>query len=179
MKQAVPLYNVLVKSAKKVLNDDYACAFEELSKGDKYRHSVLRWSREGLTELRRNLARWEDSKFGMSLRMKARDKCKEDGCHEVVMESFPRARMLVQKSKFVPPIIGPIRLKEKDIAHLLWTSGHSPITSFATRVCEFSKETGIELSQILSRRSSTDSIKVVGVSMKLCGNVANCKTGYL
>ena len=90
MKQAVPLYNVLVKSAKKVLNDDYACAFEELSKGDKYRHSVLRWSREGLTELRRNLARWEDSKFGMSLRMKARDKCKEDGCHEVVMESFPR-----------------------------------------------------------------------------------------
>ena len=161
VKQAVPLYNVLVKSAKKVLNDDYACAFEELSKGDKYRHSVLRWSREGLTELRRNLARWEDSKFGMSLRMKARDKCKEDGCHEVVMESFPRARMLVQKSKFVPPIIGPIRLKEKDIAHLLWTSGQSPITSFATRVCEFSKETGIELSQIFDKCRSIQGDQVL------------------
>ena len=161
VKQAVPLYNVLVKSAKKVLNDDYACAFEELSKGDKYRHSVLRWSREGLTELRRNLARWEDSKFGMSLRMKARDKCKEDGCHEVVMESFPRARMLVQKSKFVPPIIGPNRLKEKDIAHLLWTSGQSPITSFATRVCEFSKETGIELSQIFDKCRSIQGDQVL------------------
>ena len=161
VKQAVPLYNVLVKSAKKVLNDDYACAFEELSKGDKYRHSVLRWSREALTELRRNLARWEDSKFGMSLRMKARDKCKEDGCHEVVMESFPRARMLVQKSKFVPPIIGPNRLKEKDIAHLLWTSGQSPITSFATRVCEFSKETGIELSQIFDKCRSIQGDQVL------------------
>jgi hypothetical protein len=93
--------------------------------------------------------------------MKARDKCKEDGCHEVVMESFPRARMLVQKSKFVPPIIGPNRLKEKDIAHLLWTSGQSPITSFATRVCEFSKETGIELSQIFDKCRSIQGDQVL------------------
>ena len=34
VKQAVPLYNVLVESAKKVPNDEYACVFKELSKGD-------------------------------------------------------------------------------------------------------------------------------------------------
>ena len=66
-KQAVPFYNVLVESAKKELNDDYECIFEELSKSNKYKHLVLRWSREGLAELKRNLARWEDLKFGMSL----------------------------------------------------------------------------------------------------------------
>ena len=42
VKQAVALYNVLVKSTKKMLNDEYACTSIELSKGDKYRHSVLR-----------------------------------------------------------------------------------------------------------------------------------------
>ena len=120
----------------------------------------MRWSREGLSEVRRNLAGWEQKKFGMSLRMKARDKGKEDGYHEVVMESFPRARMLVQKSK-LPPIIDPNGFKEKDIAHLLWLSGQSPITSLATRVCEFSKENNIELCQIFDKCCSIQGDQVL------------------